>query len=325
MRLPTEIEYVGPIELSPATDRVWQQSYRRCRYMRDMPDANLRQRLRDVFRNFVTISIDSKLIPVPPATPGHGYWRIRFVHTLEEIRLRFGPYPAGIGIPHGTPAFFPNPLSPRVIAAKRAFSSTRVGESILVKYGQREHIETALTRGKIRITPASQFADASHNSAIRDNELESIHWLFDASDSDIASYSNLPGFETVSIGDTLELTRATDDHYLFCLSSVFEPALFDDFECDACLIIRDPLKFRDRLMFPVHEALGTRGYGFSPVTYIDPITQSNKEIPIPFQKNARHAYQKEVRAVWLPAKSEALDVKYVELGGLSDIACMVAL
>jgi hypothetical protein len=41
----------------------------------------------------------------------------------------------------------------------------------LVKYGLREYLEPALREGRIRVSPASRYADPSLNPAIRDNEL----------------------------------------------------------------------------------------------------------------------------------------------------------
>ena len=171
---------------------------------------------------------------------------------------------------------------------------------------------------------ASSFADPKHNQAIQDNELESIHCLFDPTDEELLPYSKLPGFETVEQGGTVSITRFTEDHYIYCMSWIFDPWIFDDFDYDACLVIDDPVAFRDRLMMTTHHALGSRGHAFSPVTYVDPLTQVNRSVPIALQKNARYRYQCEVRGVWLSkAGSEPIQAAFVDIGRLDDIARIV--
>lgn len=119
MKIPPELADTDPLTVGPPADEGWRASYRSCRYMRDMPDSDLRERLRDIFHNFMTINAQGKSAPLPAAHAAHGYWRVRFVHVLEEMVLRFGPFPNGIGIPQGSPCLFPDPRSKRAKAASR--------------------------------------------------------------------------------------------------------------------------------------------------------------------------------------------------------------
>jgi hypothetical protein len=65
---------------------------------------------------------------------------------------------------------------------------------------------------------------------------------------------------------------------------------------------------------------------FASVTYIDPFTQVDHNVPIIFQKNARHAYQDEVRAAWLPQQDgKVLNAEFVVLGSLEPIAELISI
>jgi hypothetical protein len=290
-----------------------------------MADDDLRQRLKDIFRNFMTVNSAGKSSPIPASNRWHSYWRVRFVHVLEEMTIRFGRFPAGLGIPYGSPIFFPDPRSKRALSARQAADVSALdGKLILTKYGVYEHLEQTLLAGRVRVSPASAFADPQHNRAIQDNELESIHWMFEPSADELLPYAALPGFDSIQPGGSVALTRFTEDHYLYCLSSVYDPWILDDFDYDACLIVDDPKTFVSRLMWRVHAALEARGHAFSPVTYVDPMTHIDRTVPITLQKHARHQYQHEVRGVWLPkAGSGPLEATFVEIGSLEGIARII--
>lgn len=71
MKIPPELAFTGPIMLGPSTDTHWRQSYRTCPYMRDMADDDLRQRLKDIFRNFMTVNSAGKASPIPVSSRWH--------------------------------------------------------------------------------------------------------------------------------------------------------------------------------------------------------------------------------------------------------------
>jgi hypothetical protein len=78
-------------------------------------------------------------------------------------------------------------------------------------------------------------------------------------------------------------------------------------------------------MWQVHRVLRTRGHTFGPVTYVDPITQIEQDIPIALQKNARHSNQDEVRGAWLPQQgAKNIQVEYVRLGSLESMAQLIS-
>lgn len=309
-------------------DEEWRAQYRQRRYLLDLSDPDLRQRGRDTFQNLMTIDKAGKAAALPLGHEGHAFWRMRFVHFLEESALRFGPYPNGLGNDFATGLRFPDPRSPRVKAALAAVNLDRLQYGkYLVKYGRREHLEKTLKRGIVRIAPASAFADPALNHAIQDNELEFSFMLHRPSDSELEPYFTEKSLEPLVVDGTVVIAEtARENFYLYCLSASYEPRLFDDFNADSCLIIWKPMAFRDRLMWGVHERIQARGHAFLRVAYVDPLTETGKDVNISFKKHARYQYQNEMRGIWLSkTPTEPLEVQFVEIGKLSDIAELVTI
>lgn len=318
--------YEGPVTLGHATDVQWRAEYRIKRYMEDFPEAELRQRFRDIFRNFMTVNAHGKASPLPTNHPWHGYWRLRFNHVIEEFALRFGPYPDGLRKGELGKISIPNPRSPRLKSGRSAAEHGRYesGKN-LFKFGKRTHLEAMLQQGIVRIAPASSFADDRFNHAIRDTETEMEHWIHDPTHADLQPFLSDSDAQIPPDGSAI-CTRTSEDAWIYCLSASYDAALYDDFDRDACLVIRDPKEFRDRLLVKAHQQLGARGYAFSPVTYVDPLTQIEESVPILLQKHARHAYQDEARAIWLPQRgTQALSAAFVEIGSLESIAELVVI
>jgi hypothetical protein len=309
-------------------DEKWRDEYQVRRYLQDLTDTELYQRGRDAFRNFMTINPDGKASPLPIDHRSHAYWRMRFVHFLEESAIRFGPYPAGLEKDFMDGLRVPNPRSARVISARFALDQeTLTDGKFLVKYGKHAHLERMLYEGTVRIAPASTFDDQSFNDAIRDTELEFSYRLHNPTADAVRPYLkdneiHPNGFE----GSAIITQTSGEDFYLFCLSAAYDTRVFDDFDYDACLLITDPVAFRDRLLWSVHRAIDARGHAFSAVNYVDPLTETGKGINLALKKNARFAYQDEVRAVWLARNTAtSLTVQFVSLGCLTDIARLIDL
>lgn len=309
-------------------DHKWRVDYRARRYLENLSDDELRQRGRDVFRNFMTINPAGKASPLLVGHRLHAYWRMRFVHFLEECVNRFGPYPNGLGNEFTDELRIPKPTSRKVIAARAATDRSLLEDGkYLVKYGRREHLEEMLHKGTVRISPASAFDNPSFNDAIRDKELEFSYHLYQPTSEDVRPY--LDGLEVnpdLLAGSAIITRTSKEDFYVFCLSATYDARLFDDFDADACLVITDPVAFRDKLLWTAHDVLKARGHAFSAVTYVDPLTETGKGVHLALRKNARFAYEDEVRAVWLVKdKTSLLSVESVPLGCLSGIARLIDL
>ncbi len=96
----------------------------------------------------------------------------KWTHVLEEMQLRYGPYPAGFTreILHSEP--FPDFASELAAKAATKLSSLglKTGE-VFIKFGKRKYMEALYEAGTLRIQPASYFLERDHAGAIRDDEL----------------------------------------------------------------------------------------------------------------------------------------------------------
>ncbi len=275
----------------------------------------------------MTINVNGKLSPLAVDHRLRVFWHGRFVDLLEEYVLRFGPYPRGFEALSLAEIGFPDPRSARTRAAMSAVAARRFEDGkYLVKYGKRVHLQNMLLTGTVRITPASVLADKSFNDAIRDTELTTSRWLHKPQLGHIYPDLEVPEARALVINGSVIIDRTSEDCWIFCLSASYDACLFDDFDADACVIIHDPIAFRDRLLWEAHRTLNARGHVFGAVTYVDPITQSATDIPIAMQKDARYSYQDEVRGAWLGQRGTTdLRVTYLKLGNLEDIAELICI
>jgi hypothetical protein len=307
------------------------ESYRAHRYLQDLANEELQQFWRDAFRNFMTINTEGKAAPLSLKHPRHWYWRVRLLHALEEISIRFGPYPNGFDDAFASSVKFPLPDSPRIRKSSSLVDrQTLVRGEHLVKYGQKAHILEMLDKGLIRVAPASSYAAVENNDAISDTELNFTYKFYNSSTELLSQYGTLP--PSLATKDLFQGTARLDitlreDYYLFCLSASYDPRLFDDFEADACMIIHSPVEFLDRIMRPVAEEVHAKGWAFSDVTYIDPFSNPDPDHNHALCKHHRYSYQDELRAAWQVHKGQGHDLSaiFVEIGSLRDIAYVVSI
>ena len=120
--------------------------------------------------------------------------------------------------------------------------------------------------------------------------------------------------------------KSRTDYYVYCLSTVYDYRLFDDFDADSCLIIGNAEAFLASLI-SAFEAKCPAWYGWhSEVRYIDPLNISDNNIDVFFGKHFRYSYQKEYRAVWLPEKEQQnLGPVLLKVDGLADCADLITL
>jgi hypothetical protein len=300
----------------------WQavrSDYRRDRFMRDLPEEQLARRIADIVSNSTGVN-EAGLITPAPLDDVLGYWFDRLTEATEELAIRFGPFPAGLDRPAMRLSGLPGSLDVRNLRRPAQLaSSRRIAGSVLVKYGKLKYLRTTLTEGRIRIAPASTYADASLNVAIQADELsEQIQFEAPVEGTPPPSLLNPPTHVRV-----LTTLRFPTNYYVYCLSRTLSLRLLYDFEADACLIVHDPKEFSRRLLAGVREHTQWTPSSGS-VNYFDPLQVQPGQVRLPIAKHFRYAYQQEHRFVWLPpSRMEALDPLFVELGSLEDIAEIV--
>ena len=191
----------------------------------------------------------------------------------------------------------------------------------LFRYGKRDHLTQALEGGKFRINPATFYNDLTDDPARQDDELR-------------RTFLRDPGSLTIKTSDGKVLTpkgpvkfvstRAAD-YYVLCLSMEYSVDVANEFKgTDACLVIRDPVEFAERLHAGIEKVLPDYTGFEAPVSY------GAKSIRgVCFTKVAGYAVQSEFRFAWSTMKADAAPAKlepfFVEIGSITDIAELVDL
>jgi hypothetical protein len=306
---------------------IWRHQYRQSRYARHLSQVELDARIRDILLNQLVLTAEGKvaLIGIDESTQ---HWPEVWTHVLEEMRLRHGSYPAGFSrdILHSEP--FPDLVGELARkAAKAMATASSQGTRTLVKFGKRTHMEALFSHGAARIQPASYFAAPEHNGAVRDNELH-VKWSVVLSRADIVSLVRNPQEVPLHVGSQrLDVEfRAPGDYCLYCVAASAQPRLFVDFTADACVVIRDPAAFGQRLQRASALALPGTAYSEGDVAYLDPLRPTSSRVFVPSAKHLRYSYQREYRYIWIPnSQAQLLRHVDVEVGAIDDIAQLIVL
>lgn len=300
------------------------EEYHKNRYLEFLDKEHLDQRAKDILNNFITINNEGKIgIHIPSEDPSQfhklgnimcKYSMIVWTHICAEFYLRYGPYPNGFeGFNNNLTMPTPKgPLKPKLVDAINKYKGKK---GYFVKYGKLKYLENMYQNGYLRIFPASFYKDPSLNPAIRDNELE-FTTIHDAEKFKIKKVSSMIDEEEKVIkpkGSVSITYTAPTDYYIYCLSALLSPRLFEDFEADACIVIKDTPRFLDSFMSAFFE-IEQKWQGIArSVLYTDPIMPNSKIKHRLFEiKHFRYLYQNEFRIILLP-EEEKKNLKYIDL------------
>jgi hypothetical protein len=303
----------------------WRQEYRQDRYLEHLTLDALEQRVRDIFTNVSVLSDDGKL-SLPPVEKGTGYWMQLFTHVLDELALR-GRW-VRPGFLKNCP--MPIPTWPEIPRAARAVSGRRFKPGkFLFKFGKQEHLKRTLENGLIRLAPASSYSDPSLNYAIQDDELR-FTLQMPAKDTWIQRVDEQtlkPVGDRIKVLRNISFTRTVPtDYYVYCLSALFPFRAFDDFQADACLVIKQPKQFIERVLLAGFAKLPNWFARVDAVDYLDPLRTKPEDVRAFFAKHFRYSYQKELRIIWVPeSRQPNLKPIFIETGALHEIAELTVL
>jgi hypothetical protein len=299
----------------------WRLDYASNPYLIGAPDDRLDSRFKDVFINQTELNTDSK-IGLLPVDEEQGFMT-KFTHLLEEYGLRTGGHPPNKVIAAARVPILKYHENGEPIATKIFQGYITPTTPFTVKYGKREHLEPMLREGRLRISPASYYNDASHNSAVKDDEihrtffistfrerLKGIHHLmiqghrFEYGDDDIVLPVEAPDYFLVSLCDSIYYRMPTD------------------FGADAALIIRDPSRFAQRVISSFMARYSDWRPHYGPVTYFDPYRDYTKVRVHQMSKHFGYAYQREVRIVMEACRKprQALQPEFLDIGSMEDYA-----
>ncbi len=286
--------------------------YQRDRYLGHLTSEALAQRLADVVGNVIGLGENA---------PERPYWFACFTEVAAEFRLRHD-------LRHGWDgrladgAEWRGSLRPKNQRLPELIPSIPLQQPYLVKYGRRRFLESMLREGKIRIAPASYYADASLNPAIRDDELSAE---LDVNAFGLQGWGGLRGPAVAHWPLRARVRkRLGTNYYVYCTSTVLASQLLLDFRADACVIVHDPEAFSTRVHSAVMRQLPAWRLLRGPVEYYDPLQVNEAAVDVLSWKHFRYAYQKEFRLAWLPP-SPATHLAPLDLavGGLEDICELV--
>lgn len=205
----------------------------------------------------------------------------------------------------------------------------------VAKYSRFRYLEKAL-RGTWRVAPASTYKQPDLTAAQRDDELSKTDLLSPTATINISAMRGHAEVRNVKplgrIKRTVQIRRA---YYLssltYCVGDS-EPR-FAEFG-DARLVIRDQQAFGQRVCAAAQALQPSWDAFFAPVHYYDPdaghpefLATDPPEMrdTLPWRlKEAKYAWQREWRFVWLPDIELTGDLPPIELeiGSVSDIAVL---
>jgi len=314
-----------PSERLDAATKTWQTSYQQRRYLQHADNGELTQRLDDIFVNIIRFTDTGVAVAMAPLEL-NPYSEL-LVHVMEEMRLRGWPDERfAVKRLH-----FDNAKYPSVINASNLWRRSKIPQGThLFKYGKVRYLKPLLEVGVLRILPASDYKKPSLNYAVRDSELEFTYESCSAKvhhppNKDYAvprsQWVEMPVIGSVKFTENLE-----HDYYISCFTSHYENRLFDDFEANACLVIKDIPRFKESLRSRMQEVLPSWTFSYRTVEYRDSYRMGTSRVNIVFTKHFRYAYQAEFRFAWVPqGKTEALKPIHLELGPLRDYCELLVL
>lgn len=287
------------------------QQYRKNRYMRHLTQAELEVRISDIFINILLLNNDAQITTIPVHLKSSQVMFEKWTHVLEEMVLRYGPYPSGFraGIVD-LPDFTSTKAELAVEKLKAHYGKDR---NVLVRYGKLEHMELLLIKGGLRLQPASSFNQSIYNSAVRDDELN-LDMAYVLSRDDVIKIVKNPQDVPEKIPDQRVNVKhfVKTDYWMYCLTTSVNPRLFVDFNAEACVIFHEHFSLANRLKATADKVMSDTKFLNSPVRYIDPIVPTLPIPDVPLSKHFRYTYQSEYRNCWIP-KTPGQKLEHIDL------------
>ena len=171
----------------------------------------------------------------------------------------------------------------------------------LYKFGKREHIIALAEEGKLFLNLASKFADSSYSKGAFDaGELMLNQTIPVEAEFQVFSKDGKPKGKFKAISPSPMTIGPAPDALIFCTSFVYNKSLYEEFEADSCLIIRDADRFVNQACKAILNSIegsyvdaGSVFYSFEEELY----SLDFKNQHVYYNKPAKYAHQKEMRIV----------------------------
>lgn len=293
------------------TNTEWREEYRAKKAYSHLTEEQLSDRYVSLVQNMIEFDGTGKPSVIRHTTIP--YWAKRLCWTEEEFSAR-SLMDRAIELER---LVLDRPR-PKLLSAQKLFAEVALPElgSYIVKFSKRPYVEEMLAKGRFRISPASSYNDPSLNHALQDNELASE--IFFPAGTRLSIKIGDEYREIPELTGPLRHTRHCDDFYVFCASAILDPRLFDEFDADACLVVKDLQQFGLPLVQGFAAKAGMTKVAHGSVYYQDPAHPSPEPRLVDMTKHFRHEYQKEWRIAWRPEQPLPNDVGpvFVEIGSL---------
>ncbi len=197
------------------------------------------------------------------------------------------------------------------------------GATYLYKYLTRAYAEKMVETGEVRVATLYEFQNTEQYGDERGDNAEGRRTVYStesfdertipafAKDTLIKNPLGVP-FKVQNV--ELRLERQSPNLYIYSTCQVFDRALFPQFKCDACVLIRDAQRF----FIAITEHLKTAGLvsellHVGPCRYQPRLEHHTVETALhpALVKDPKHAHQREVRALWQPATDKVEPVVVV--------------
>ncbi len=286
--------------------QLWELEYHARRNLARTSDEYVQERYKSIVRNMRALtSPDRNVIPINTFLSSW-YWYRKEHQTRYELNLRGLPPPINL------------PESPTENTNAKAPLRPKSPNScdIIFRYTDREYAEKMLECGEIRIGAASEVEKKKNDKARYDKELSK-----DSFTSGERAHIIMPDGKKAPIIGDLCTTTTMPDYYFFCMSCDWDADLYQDFDVDSCVIIKDRDAFTARVEAATRRELPEFNFFDLPIEYFDPYERIKNQIfSAGLSKSFDYAYQREFRLIWHSLNAAAFGYKYLHLGSLADIA-----
>lgn len=287
----------------------WEFQYQCYRYLERVPDTIIIERYQEILRNMnALISRDRDVIPIQSFLSSW-YWFRKEHQTRLEMALR------NAALPVMSPL---NTTFNNLASGAPARPSRPNAGDVLFRYDKRVHIENLVTKGSIRLRPASDFRNMENDRARQDEECSKKVFLPGAH----TRITTRDGRSIPILGDA-EKKVSMENYYVFCMACDWDQDLFTAFEgADTCVVIKDVEEFVNRVEYAATPQLPGWFFHHSPVQYFDPYERTKNEyFDAAMSKDFKFAYQREYRFLWFSQNEEQVDgFKFLSLGSLGNLA-----
>ena len=185
----------------------------------------------------------------------------------------------------------------------------------LSRYSQQKWLERSLHSGEFRLVSAS-YIQAIENDAERQDDERRRNYEIESKSLKVThgeTNREIPLRSNLKVSSSL-----ASDYYLLCFTAQRHDMMYDIFEgSDACLTIRDRVRFSERLYQETDRALPGWGAVDASVIY----GGMSHEFGPAFMKPEKYVFQFEWRYVWLPPEPvKELENLTISVGSIEDIA-----